>query len=71
MELDPKIIAFIVGLLITNIASLVGGIFALVGIYVAIKVQIARLEVKVEKIETDINNLGAIYRTKLNEVRQT
>lgn len=53
----------------------VGGILlanagAIVASFVALKVAVAKLEVKVEmkteSLEKDINNLGALYRNKQN-----
>jgi len=46
------------GILIAN----VGG---LIGFFVSLKVAIARLEVKVDKLEIDVNNLGGKIKQKL------
>lgn len=55
-EIDPKVLAFIIGTLVTNLG-------AVVGFFVSIKVQQARLEVLVSKLEKDVDNLGDLYRS--------
>lgn len=45
------------GIIIANLAGLLGG-------YVSIKVALARLEVKVDKLEIDARNLGDMIKNK-------
>jgi hypothetical protein len=59
--------AVIGGILIANIGGLVAS-------FVALKVAVAKLEMKVdlkfEATEKDINNLGAIYRATTNKKQE-
>lgn len=56
-QVDAQTVSIAAGLLLANIG-------ALVGFFVSLKVDLARAETKIEALEKDINNLGALYRAK-------
>lgn len=58
-EIDPKTVSILVSLMLANVASIIGN-------YVSTRVAIARLEVKVDNLERDVNNLGDLFRKNLS-----
>jgi hypothetical protein len=55
VNVDANTVLILGGLVVTNIA-------AIVGFFVSLKVGQARLEVKVDRCERDLNNLGGMIR---------
>lgn len=58
--ISPETATWIIGLLGANAFALISGI-------ISIKVSIAKLEVKVDKLERDANGLGAKIRGMVTE----
>lgn len=54
-------VVFIFGIILVNVASILG-------FFVSLKVGIARLEVKVDKLERDVQNLGDKIRQTKKEI---
>lgn len=55
MNVDANTVLILGGLVVTNIA-------AIVGFFVSLKVGQAKLEVKVDRFENDLKNLGGMIR---------
>lgn len=53
MELSQ--VSFVVGILVTNLALIIGA-------YISLRVSVAILAEKVGRLEADVNNLGSMYR---------
>lgn len=53
---DISTATLIAGIIVANIGLIIGA-------YVSVRVAIARLEVKVDGLENDVNNLGGLYRS--------
>lgn len=58
------IAAVLAGLFITNIGALIGS-------YISLRIAQARFEVKVDNLEKDLNNLGAMFRETLKKEKES
>lgn len=58
-DINPTIVAFVVGVLITNIGAILAA-------YISIIVKITRLEVKADGFNKDLNNAWKFMKLKID-----